>query len=212
VRDGRNGTAMKGFTGILNEREIAAVTDFVRNEFMQSKAENTRYHTVDNGWPNHERNRAASINALIPHPYFFDTLRPASFTTEPLKSRETTFHFPAIFLPPAFGPVKVMAFAGPSIFRLAHTQVTNILVTEVFPYDTVSIKGVTTEERKGTFWGYHAGADVSVFVTRLVGVGIGVRYSHAKIKEFEQDAAATQGVAGGVSVLAGVRFRFNSIQ
>ena len=158
----------------------------------------------------HQRNRAAQIDALIPHPYFYDTLRPASFTTEPLKSRETTFHFPAIFMPPAFGPVKVLVFAGPSIFRLAHTQVTNIAVTEVAPYDTVTIGSVTTEERKGTFWGYHAGADVSVFFTRLAGVGVGFRYSHASIKEFEQDAAATTGVAGGVSVLAGVRFRFNS--
>jgi opacity protein-like surface antigen len=104
----------------------------------------------------------------------------------------------------------VLVYGGPSIFRLAHTQITNIAVTEVFPYDTVTIKSVVAEEKKGTFWGYHAGADVSVFVSRLVGVGVGVRYSHANIKQFEQDAATTTGVAGGVSALAGVRFRFTS--
>lgn len=59
VRDGRDGTAMKGFAGILDEREIAAVTDFVRNEFMLKRAPNTRYHTPQNGWPDHERNRLA---------------------------------------------------------------------------------------------------------------------------------------------------------
>jgi cytochrome c oxidase cbb3-type subunit III len=59
VRDGRAGTAMKGFTGILTPSEIAAVTDFVRNEFMDKRAENTRYHTAENGWPDHERNRIA---------------------------------------------------------------------------------------------------------------------------------------------------------
>jgi cytochrome c oxidase cbb3-type subunit III len=59
VRDGRPGTAMKGFTGIITPREMEAVTDFVRREFMENRAENTRYHTVENGWPNHERNRAA---------------------------------------------------------------------------------------------------------------------------------------------------------
>jgi len=59
VRDGRNGTAMKGFTGILSAREMEAVTDFVRHEFMDKRAENTRYHTAENGWPDHERNRIA---------------------------------------------------------------------------------------------------------------------------------------------------------
>jgi opacity protein-like surface antigen len=158
----------------------------------------------------HKRNQSAAINAEIPHPYFYDTLRPASFTTEPLQSREAAFHFPAVFMPPALGPIKVLVFGGPSIFRLSQTQVTNIIVNEVPPYDTVTISSVTTDEKKGTFWGYHAGADVSVFFTRSVGVGIGVRYSHANIKQFDQDAATTSGVAGGVSALAGVRFRFTS--
>lgn len=158
----------------------------------------------------HKRNRAAIIDAEIPHPYFYDTLRSASFTTQPLESREATFHFPAIFMPPAFGPVKVLVFGGPSIFRITQTQVTNILVTEVAPYDTVTINGVTSEGIKGTFWGYHAGADVAVFFTRSVGVGGGIRYSHGNIKQFEKDAATTSGTAGGVSVVAGVRFRFTS--
>jgi cytochrome c oxidase cbb3-type subunit III len=59
IRDGRSGTAMKGFAGILQPDEIAAVADFIRHEFMVSKAENTRYHTVENGWPEHERYVAA---------------------------------------------------------------------------------------------------------------------------------------------------------
>ena len=59
VRDGRAGTAMKGFAGILSAREMEAVTDFVRQEFMLSRAENTRYHTAENGWPGHERNQVA---------------------------------------------------------------------------------------------------------------------------------------------------------
>ncbi len=59
VRDGRPGTAMKPFASLLSDREIAAVVDFVREEFMVRKAPNTRYHTVANGWPDHERFAAA---------------------------------------------------------------------------------------------------------------------------------------------------------
>lgn len=55
VTHGRPGTAMKGFADILKPEEIAAVTDFVRHEFMLSKARNTAYHTKENGWPDHER-------------------------------------------------------------------------------------------------------------------------------------------------------------
>ena len=56
---GKAGSAMRGFEGILSADEIAAVTDFVRQEFMIAKAANTRYHTVANGWPEHERYSAA---------------------------------------------------------------------------------------------------------------------------------------------------------
>lgn len=59
IRIGRLGTAMQGFETILQPDEIAAVADFVRQEFMVAKAENTRYHTAENGWPNHERYAAA---------------------------------------------------------------------------------------------------------------------------------------------------------
>jgi cytochrome c oxidase cbb3-type subunit III len=55
VTHGRPGTAMKGFADILKPHEIAAVADFVRQEFMVSKARNTNYHTKENGWPDHER-------------------------------------------------------------------------------------------------------------------------------------------------------------
>lgn len=59
VREGKANGAMKGFANILSQREIEAVTDFVRDEFMTRRAVNTRYHTRENGWPNHERNLVA---------------------------------------------------------------------------------------------------------------------------------------------------------
>lgn len=59
VRDGKPGTAMKGFKGIIDDREIELVVDFVREEFIRNRAVNTRYHTAANGWPEHERNKLA---------------------------------------------------------------------------------------------------------------------------------------------------------
>lgn len=64
VTHGRKGTAMKSFSRSLSAEDIDAVVDFVRLEFMTNKAENTRYHTVENGWPNHEKYKPAFPFAL----------------------------------------------------------------------------------------------------------------------------------------------------
>ena len=59
IAGGRAGTAMQSFASVLSPAEIGSVADFVRAEFMVAKAANTRYHTPENGWPEHERYRAA---------------------------------------------------------------------------------------------------------------------------------------------------------
>lgn len=59
LREGRPGTAMKSFSGILSAAEMDAVAGFVVNEFVVRQAPNTRYHTSENGWPDHERYRSA---------------------------------------------------------------------------------------------------------------------------------------------------------
>lgn len=59
VNAGKPGTAMHGFSRLLNAQEIAAVVDFVRDEFISNQRTNTRYHTLENGWPNHVRYRSA---------------------------------------------------------------------------------------------------------------------------------------------------------
>jgi len=59
VTNGRPKTAMRGFAHRLSTDEIEAVVDFVREEFMTSQRENTRYHTTENGWHNHARYASA---------------------------------------------------------------------------------------------------------------------------------------------------------
>jgi len=59
VTAGNPGTAMHGFSRLLNAQEIAAVVDFIRDEFISNQRTNTRYHTPENGWPDHVRYRSA---------------------------------------------------------------------------------------------------------------------------------------------------------
>jgi cytochrome c oxidase cbb3-type subunit 3 len=64
VRDGRPNTAMKSFAQVISPQDIEAVAAFVFDEFVVRKAPNTRYHTPENGWPDHERYRPAFPFAL----------------------------------------------------------------------------------------------------------------------------------------------------
>lgn len=59
VTHGRPGTGMTSFTRVLDPAEIELVVDFVRAEFMVADRDNTHYHTVENGWPDHDRYAAA---------------------------------------------------------------------------------------------------------------------------------------------------------
>jgi len=55
VTHGRPKTGMTSFTRLLNPAEIESVVDFIRQEFMTDHKPNTRYHTIENGWSNHQR-------------------------------------------------------------------------------------------------------------------------------------------------------------
>lgn len=82
LHQGRPGTAMKSFAGIISEAQMQVVADFVVEEFARDKAANTRYHTPENGWPDHERYRAAFPFAKgeIPLSLPWDSLSPEEAT------------------------------------------------------------------------------------------------------------------------------------
>ena len=75
---GRPGTAMKSFLGILSESDLQLVAGFVMREFVEGHASNTRYHTLENGWPAHDRYKVAFpfITGEIPVSRPWESLSP----------------------------------------------------------------------------------------------------------------------------------------
>lgn len=59
LKDGKAKTAMPSFRNTLTVAEMEQVALFVVDEFVRRKAPNTRYHIPENGWPDHQRYRAA---------------------------------------------------------------------------------------------------------------------------------------------------------
>jgi hypothetical protein len=154
------------------------------------------------------RNQHATVDARVPHPFFFNQLRTGKFETEPLSAHEAAVDISGVWMPPAIGPLTIVVFGGPTIFRVSQTVVTDLILDEQYPYDTVTITGVKTGERKSRLFGYHVGGDVSYFFSPTTGVGGGVRYSHAKLTFDNDGDVTTEGTAGGFAAVAGLRLRF----
>lgn len=60
VRDGRADTAMQGFAALMDEADVQAVVDYVREAFMRRKARPARYHSPANGWSGEPRSSLAA--------------------------------------------------------------------------------------------------------------------------------------------------------
>jgi len=154
------------------------------------------------------RHHDASVDARVPHPFFFNQLRIGKFETAALSAHEAAVDISGVWMPPAIGPLTILVFGGPTIFRVSQTVVTDLVLDEQYPYDTVTITGIKTAERKSTVFGYHVVGDASYYFTPTIGIGGGVRYSHATIAFDNDDDVTTEGTAGGFSALVGLRFRF----
>lgn len=61
VRDGRQGTGMVAFGGVMGEAGIEAVVDYVIATFVEGDRSEARYHTEANGWPDHEKRYAPAF-------------------------------------------------------------------------------------------------------------------------------------------------------
>src|SRR5262245_24762350 len=160
------------------------------------------------GFDYFSRSHDATVDARVPHPFFFNQLPTGTFQTQGLKAQEAALHIPVIWMPPEMGSIKIMIFGGPSIFHISQAVVTDLVLDEQYPYDTLKITGVKTSERTATQFGFHVGGDVGYFFTPSTGIGAGVRYSRANLKFDHDDDVTTDGSAGGLSVVACVRVRF----
>ena len=82
------------------------------------------------------------------------------------------------------------------------------------PVNAAELTEYELERVQGSGWGFHAGADGSVFFTRIIGVGGFARYGRGTI-DLENTVARALGQhtvvgvkAGGVQVGGGLRLKF----
>jgi hypothetical protein len=148
------------------------------------------------------------VTASVPHPFFFNQPRTITGTENDISHSETGVHLQLQYIVPTNGRLHFTLEGGPSWLNVDHEVVTDVTVTESYPYDTAAFGGVVAKTTKASALGFNAGIDVTWLFAESVGLGGIVRYTRADI-----DLTAVQGrtltmKAGGLQGGVGIRVLF----
>jgi hypothetical protein len=153
------------------------------------------------------REHDAAVTAHVPSPVFFNQLRTVSGTTS-LSQSQTAIHVDAAYLAPPRGRLWLTLLGGVSIFHVQQDLVTDINVSDPYPFDAPTFASAVTTTASATPVGFNVGLDVTWRRWRRGGLGALVRYSRASATFSSGSVGATTVVAGGLQAGGGVRISF----
>lgn len=152
----------------------------------------------------------ASGTVSVPHPLIFNSSRAASVAAGDLDRTEQAFHIQLGYMVPVNEALSVHVTVGPSFFRLKQDVLADVTFTEVAPFNTVDVSGVTAE-RSDSAVGVNAGVDVAYILSESdaykIGAGVFLRYAgaSARITVIENEVDTD---VGGLQFGLGLRVRF----
>ncbi|HVQ14271.1 MAG TPA: outer membrane beta-barrel protein [Vicinamibacterales bacterium] len=147
-----------------------------------------------------------TINAQVPHPFFFNQPRTVTGEFDGDRS-ETAVHIQAKWLIPVNPRMLVTIFGGPSFFSVKQDIVSDFEFSESYPYDTATFTRAIAASQSESAVGVNIGGDVAYFFTPNVGVGGTAQYSGATV-EMTVPSGTADVKAGGLQVGGGLRLRF----
>lgn len=150
----------------------------------------------------------AASSLSSPHPFFFNRPRTATTEASDLDRTETGGHLSAAYHVVGRGNWRVTLFGGPSVYAISQTVVDTLVVTDTYPYDTITAAPGQTSDRSETAIGFHVGGDVSWYFSRRFGAGALVRYANAEVKTSINGGDDVTLTAGGAQLGLGLRVRF----
>jgi hypothetical protein len=150
----------------------------------------------------------ADVTASVPHPFFFNQPRTVTGTEDDIAHSETGVHLQLQYLVPASGRLHFILEGGPSWLNVDHEVVTDVTVTESYPFDTAAFGGAVSKSTKGSAVGFNAGIDVTWLFAESVGVGGIVRYTRADVDLTAVEGRSLTIKAGGLQGGVGIRVVF----
>jgi len=150
----------------------------------------------------------ADVTASVPHPFFFNQPRTVTGTESDIAHSETGVHLQLQYVIPATGKLHFILEGGPSWVNVDHEVVTDVTITESYPYDTAAFGGAVTKSTKASALGFNAGIDVTWLFVESVGIGGIVRYTRADIDLKAVEGRTLSMKAGGLQGGVGIRVLF----
>jgi hypothetical protein len=149
------------------------------------------------------------IASTIPHPFFYNTPRSVAGVAGGLERNELVTHVQAAYVIRAGKSVDIAVSVGPSWFHVTQDLVTGVTFAERYPYDTATFTAASTTRASADSVGVNAGVDFAVKLSKNIGIGGLVRYSHTSV-EFSLPGALTspKSDAGGIQAGGGIRLYF----
>ena len=156
---------------------------------------------------------AATIDAEVPHPFFFEYPRLASELVAGLKHREWAVHLQRQYWMPLGDRLLLTIFIGPTFFSATQDLVAKITTAERgFPFDEVDIVAHALEKVTTSGLGYNVGFDLAFFGLRhledRVGLSFMVRFSRAAPSTRFKGQFQPALELGGMDAVGGLRLAF----
>ena len=149
----------------------------------------------------------ATLDAQVPHPILFNRPRSASVQV-PLNHVESAFHLQAVWVLPISERMDVAVTGGPSLMTVKQDLVSGIEIAEESPtFATVTIAKVAIAPQDQHIVGFNGGADVTYFLTPVIGVGLTVRYVAGSAALSQSDGNTVTLDMGGFQLGVGARVR-----
>ena len=154
-----------------------------------------------------KRDGTVHYDARLPHPLYLNQPRSVSADASNLSYGETSEHLDLVLTKVA-GPLDLSFFAGGSLIKVKADLVGEIQKAEAYPYDQVTITGITKASASDSAFGFNVGAGVDYRFGERWSFGAQFLFSRAKAK-LAAPAGDTVGVnSGGAHLTSGFRFRF----
>ena len=154
------------------------------------------------------RSTPVTVVASVPHPFYFDRMRPITGDVGGLMRKELGVHLHARGVFPVNPTLTIAVFGGPSYFGVSQDVVTSFAYADAFPFDEARFERAMTAKSSRSAMGFNAGGDIAIFLTSRAGIGLSAQFSRATVDMPSANGGTTRMKVGGVSTGAGLRLRF----
>lgn len=150
----------------------------------------------------------ASIDARLPHPFFFRRPRSVAGILDGMKQNALGLAIKVGWRLPLTERIDLHVTGGPLWLRLDYPVVTSVRFAEMFPFDTATFSGADSSANASWGAGVTAGADVGWRWRRHLGFETGVAFRRVSVDSSSITDRGLTVDAGRLHVRAGVRLSY----